>query len=419
MEDSRLIPGICPQCGGRLQIPAELRHFSCLYCGARLDLAELLPEPSQTERVPAAEAQEAYDFAAAHLPECVTAYPRALRHLTKGEFEPYFQEYRTACRPVCQRIPAAAQAMPQQGSEAALTALSDGFLTQLEAWLVRHKKGRSGRDALLDDMKFTICLFLIPCIRLENSPACEDFCRILQEQWLERYPAKPFRLTTYPDILQGFQRRKLCFITTAACSRLGKPDDGPELTAFRSFRDGYLQAQPDGPQLIAQYYDWAPELQWPSSWRTTRPRSIRPSGTGISLPAMPPCSGETRQPARLCTPKWSGSWPQNIWPYRQIRKTQRNGKCLYVSKKTSGQIVLMRKSAAPGFPGGCAFSRTDAGRFRCSFPGIAKQTACPWAGTGRLLEIVRLSFLAVSIGLNLFGVHGGDGLRQLVNGVKA
>ncbi len=115
MEDSRLIPGICPQCGGRLQIPAELRHFSCLYCGARLDLAELLPEPAQTERVPAAEAQEAYDFAAAHLPECVTAYPRALRHLTKGEFEPYFQEYRTACRPVCQRIPAAAQAMPQQG----------------------------------------------------------------------------------------------------------------------------------------------------------------------------------------------------------------------------------------------------------------------------------------------------------------
>lgn len=260
VEDSRLIPGICPQCGGRLQIPAELRHFSCLYCGARLDLAELLPEPSQTERVPAAEAQEAYDFAAAHLPECVTAYPRALRHLTKGEFEPYFQEYRTACRPVCQRIPAAAQAMPQQGSEAALTALSDGFLTQLEAWLVRQKKGRSGRDALLDDMKFTICLFLIPCIRLENSPACEDFCRILQEQWLERYPAKPFRLTTYPDILQGFQRRKLCFITTAACSRLGKPDDGPELTAFRSFRDGYLQAQPDGPQLIAQYYDWAPGI---------------------------------------------------------------------------------------------------------------------------------------------------------------
>lgn len=314
MEDSRLIPGICPQCGGRLQIPAELRHFSCLYCGARLDLAELLPEPSQTERVPAAEAQEAYDFAAAHLPECVTAYPRALRHLTKGEFEPYFQEYRTACRPVCQRIPAAAQAMPQQGSEAALTALSDGFLTQLEAWLVRHKKGRS----------------------------------------------------SLPSIMIG-----------------------------------------------------PPELQWPSSWRTTRPRSIRPSGTGISLPAMPPCSGETRQPARLCTPKWSGSWPQNIWPYRQIRKTQRNGKCLYVSKKTSGQIVLMRKSAAPGFPGGCAFSRTDAGRFRCSFPGIAKQTACPWAGTGRLLEIVRLSFLAVSIGLNLFGVHGGDGLRQLVNGVKA
>ena len=411
MEDSRLIPGICPQCGGRLQIPAELRHFSCLYCGARLDLAELLPEPAQTERVPAAEAQEAYDFAAAHLPECVTAYPRALRHLTKGEFEPYFQEYRTACRPVCQRIPAAAQAMPQQGSEAALTALSDGFLTQLEAWLVRHKKGRSGRDALLDDMKFTICLFLIPCIRLARISA--GFCKSSGWSGIPPSPSGSPPIRTFCRAFSG---------ESCALSPPLRAAGWASRMTVRSLQPSAASAtvisrrSRTGRSSLPSIMIGPPELQWPSSWRTTRPRSIRPSGTGISLPAMPPCSGETRQPARLCTPKWSGSWPQNIWPYRQIRKTQRNGKCLYVSKKTSGQIVLMRKSAAPG---GCAFSRTDAGRFRCSFPGIAKQTACPWAGTGRLLEIVRLSFLAVSIGLNLFGVHGGDGLRQLVNGVKA
>lgn len=159
VEDSRLIPGICPQCGGRLQIPAELRHFSACIAEPGWTWPSCFRSRRRRSGSRRRRLRKAYDFAAAHLPECVTAYPRALRHLTKGEFEPYFQEYRTACRPVCQRIPAAAQAMPQQGSEAALTALSDGFLTQLEAWLVRHKKGRSGRDALLDDMKFTICLF--------------------------------------------------------------------------------------------------------------------------------------------------------------------------------------------------------------------------------------------------------------------
>ena len=175
MEDSRLIPGICPQCGGRLQIPAELRHFSCLYCGARLDLAELLPEPSQTERVPAAEAQEAYDFAAAHLPECVTAYPRALRHLTKGEFEPYFQgipDGLPACVPKdsCRR---AGHAPAGLGSGA------DCFvrwISHTAGGLARQAQKRPQRPGRsLDDMKFTICLFLIPLYPPGEQPGLRGF----------------------------------------------------------------------------------------------------------------------------------------------------------------------------------------------------------------------------------------------------
>lgn len=125
---------------------------------------------------------------------------------------------------------------------------------------MKNKRGLTGRDALLDDVKCTICLLLIPGIRLERTSACEDFCRILREQWLIRYPKKVFQLTTYEEICQGFQRKKLCFITTAVCAQSGKPDDCLELAAFRSFRDSYLQSQPDGPRLIAQYYDLAPGI---------------------------------------------------------------------------------------------------------------------------------------------------------------
>ena len=105
---------------------------------------------------------------------------------------------------------------------------------------MKNKRGLTGRDALLDDVKCTICLLLIPGIRLERTSACEDFCRILREQWLIRYSKKVFQLTTYEEICQGFQRKKLCFITTAVCAQSGKPDDCPELAAFRSFRDSYL-----------------------------------------------------------------------------------------------------------------------------------------------------------------------------------
>ena len=51
-----------------------------------------------------------------------------------------------------------------------------------------------------------------------------------------------------------------CFITTAVCGSLQKPDDCYELTSFRTFRDGWLSAQPDGAALIDEYYAVAPPI---------------------------------------------------------------------------------------------------------------------------------------------------------------
>lgn len=51
-----------------------------------------------------------------------------------------------------------------------------------------------------------------------------------------------------------------CFVTTAVCGSFGKPDDCYELTTFRKFRDGWLTAQPDGKNLIAEYYEIAPRI---------------------------------------------------------------------------------------------------------------------------------------------------------------
>ncbi len=55
-------------------------------------------------------------------------------------------------------------------------------------------------------------------------------------------------------------KKGFCYITTAVCDSLHKPDDCYELTMFRAFRDGWLQAQPDGNALIAEYYEVAPSI---------------------------------------------------------------------------------------------------------------------------------------------------------------
>ena len=51
-----------------------------------------------------------------------------------------------------------------------------------------------------------------------------------------------------------------CFITTAVCDSLNKPDDCYELTTFRNFRDKWLITQSDGKTLIEEYYAVAPQI---------------------------------------------------------------------------------------------------------------------------------------------------------------
>lgn len=51
-----------------------------------------------------------------------------------------------------------------------------------------------------------------------------------------------------------------CFVTTAACKALGKEDDCEELLRFKQLRDTYIINQPDGEEIIAQYYKIAPTI---------------------------------------------------------------------------------------------------------------------------------------------------------------
>jgi hypothetical protein len=63
-------------------------------------------------------------------------------------------------------------------------------------------------------------------------------------------------MTKMMTLIKTILRKAMgCFITTAVCDFLSEPDDCYELTLFRSFRDNWLSFQPDGKQLVEQYYD--------------------------------------------------------------------------------------------------------------------------------------------------------------------
>ena len=239
MED--MITGLCPQCGHTLHIPAELASFSCMYCGARLTKEQLAAEPPAAQEADEDRAAY-YDRAVSRLGWCIKNFGGYQKKIMRDVFFEAFETYETGCAPVIQE-------------------LARGVAPERQTQLL----GRAAA-AMLDELeaeKIVLAIFFVPMVRKQQLPISEEFVTILQKQWVERYPKSPFYLGDYESISGGFRKKflGLCFITTAVCQELGKPDDCEELTAFRAFRDGYLRSQPDGEALIREYYNIAPGIR--------------------------------------------------------------------------------------------------------------------------------------------------------------
>ena len=256
MAEQEFLSGFCPKCGEMLKVPASLLQFSCMYCGARLAQSELVTEAASEPALSALDAASLLTSAQQQLPDCVRSFRGYQKKITKAEFEPAFADVYAAAEPVFRQLSDALGAM--EHTDAAISQSVTTFLDALEVdWAANRN-----RNGARDDDKMVIAIFLVPAIRKLSLPMSEPFCEALQQEWVRRYPKTPFFLGNYDDISTGFRKKVfgLCFITTAVCEEEGKPDDCAELTAFRAFRDGYLRSCPDGPALIAEYYDIAPGI---------------------------------------------------------------------------------------------------------------------------------------------------------------
>ena len=79
------------------------------------------------------------------------------------------------------------------------------------------------------------------------------------ERWNDHDLELKISKSEFEQIQGGFKSR-LCYITTAVCASLGKPDDCYELNLMRRYRDEYLVNQKGGEEIVAEYYDIAPTI---------------------------------------------------------------------------------------------------------------------------------------------------------------
>ena len=265
MSEKAFRTGKCPKCMEELTVPEDLASFSCMYCGARLSQDDLITSEMEqaAQAITPDEAEAAFCDAAAQLAGCVSGYPGYNRKITRDEFVPAFEIYEAGCAPVFRALD---RAISSQSAcrEALLARAAKKMLDDLErGWKADKRwKSKQGQTAMLEDDKIIIAIFTVPMVRRMALPSSEDFCKVLQSEWVARYPKSPFYLGDYDSIAGGFRKKflGLCFITTAVCEAEGLSDDCAQLTAFRAFRDGYLRACPDGAALIDEYYNIAPGI---------------------------------------------------------------------------------------------------------------------------------------------------------------
>ena len=248
--------GFCPDCGKELMIPEGLEEFSCLYCGERLTLAQLLKEAAAASD-PAAD-YLAFQRDALH---AAVGYPQSMEHMSRPLFFDYFERYYADCSAPFAALERCALACGADRDAKARDAAA-WLMEQTDAWMKAQKewKSRGRRNQLRERVKFTVAIFLVPTACRSARVIGRSFSEALRARWLERYPDSPFELTTFEELSAGFKKNPLCFITTAVCEYLGQPDDCRMLTDFRIFRDGYLRARPGGPAEIREYYDIAPGI---------------------------------------------------------------------------------------------------------------------------------------------------------------
>lgn len=250
---SELMKLTCPGCGRELEIPAELEEFSCLYCGERSSVAELLMPADIPDDL-----EERLAETEKRLPGTVTRYTDYFKRLTKKEFFGAFERYESDNAPLLREMDELVGFCPQ-GEKACVKRLCTALLDGVCEFMEGDKRWKKRQATVIFEIKVVMAIFLTPLAQKLRLSSAESFRRELHAQWKERYPKEEWTPGDYDVLAEGYKKRKWCYITTATCQREGKGDDCAELMAFRAFRDGWLTEQ-GGEDLIAEYYDKAPAI---------------------------------------------------------------------------------------------------------------------------------------------------------------
>lgn len=230
----------CPGCGEKMQAPENRDRIICMFCGKKIFLG---PDKGKGGFEP--------DEFPSRVREVFVGFDAWLERFS-------YEEYPVAFDDFCRHF--------------------GTFLEQLEGGILQQE-GAFVRDTIIEQGKALLAqissknrlrqtqyrlnsymaVYLFPAALHIGGEDVRPFCLELAGKWTEVFSDSRIRVADYDTIYRGF-KRKLCYITTAACLALGKGEDCEEVRRLKEYRDNFLLKQPQGEILVKEYYNIAPTI---------------------------------------------------------------------------------------------------------------------------------------------------------------
>ncbi len=125
---------------------------------------------------------------------------------------------------------------------------------------LREISSKRKRELAAFDYNLNMVAYFLPLLGEMESEIKEEFIRDITETWNKQIPDAKIAFSSYENIKKGFRRSVFCYITTAVCRSLGRPDDCYELNTLRDYRDSYLLSTDEGREIVQEYYNIAPTI---------------------------------------------------------------------------------------------------------------------------------------------------------------
>lgn len=176
----------------------------------------------------------------------------------RESYEDTFTEYRNKNRSLFDEMTAILREHENEEDTAVLEEISSAIVGAAKERLDAIPN-RIGKENEQLNLNMVTVIYILPSICGIKEKRAEEMAEIVCRQWAAMFKGSKIKASDFKTIQSGF-KTKLCYVTTAVCRSLHKPDNCYELTTLKRYRDEYLAHAEGGKELIHDYYDIAPTI---------------------------------------------------------------------------------------------------------------------------------------------------------------